>query len=251
MTPGNPAPKAPGWRRLGASIYLPTGLSMLGMGAVSPLIALSARALGASVSEAAFVVALLSLGGLLGALPAGVLAGRFGERRVLIAAMLVDAVAIAVMARAPNVLILGASVLTVGLAGAVLILARQTYLTTAVPFRYRARAFSTLGGVFRIGSFVGPLLGAAVLSVGGLVAAYLMASAVSVVAAMITLTLPDLPGTQAAHEPVGLGRILVEHRWTYATVGVGARPSCWCGRPGTPCCPCGETTSGRPRRRSA
>ena len=141
----------PNWGRLGASIYLPTGLSMVGVGAVSPLIALSARSLGASVAESAFIVGLLAIGGLVGALPAGVLATRFGERRVLIGAMLMDAAAFAAAAWAPSVFALGAAVLSAGLAGAVLILARQAYLTTAVPFRYRARALSTLGGVFKIG----------------------------------------------------------------------------------------------------
>ncbi len=212
----------PNWGRLGASIYLPTGLSMVGVGAVSPLIALSARSLGASVAESAFIVGLLAIGGLVGALPAGVLATRFGERRVLIGAMLMDAAAFATAAWAPSVFALGAAVLSAGLAGAVLILARQAYLTTAVPFRYRARALSTLGGVFRMGTFVGPLLGAAVVSRGGLVWAYLMAALVSLAAAVITFTLPELPEPAPSGQPVRLGRMLLAHRRTYATLGLGA-----------------------------
>ena len=49
----------------------------------------------------------------------------------------------------------------VGMASAVFSLARQSYLTEAVPFHYRARALSTLGGVMRIGLFLGPFLAAA------------------------------------------------------------------------------------------
>jgi MFS family permease len=49
----------------------------------------------------------------------------------------------------------------VGMAAAVFGLARQSYLTEAVPFHFRARALSTLGGVMRIGLFIGPFLGAA------------------------------------------------------------------------------------------
>ena len=43
-------------------------------------------------------------------------------------------------------------------------LARQAYLTEAVPIRMRARALSTLGGTFRIGCFIGPFVGAALVT---------------------------------------------------------------------------------------
>lgn len=212
----------PQWRRLGASIYLPTGLSMLGVGIISPLVALSARALGASLAEAAFIVSLLAIGGLVGALPAGVIAARFGERRALIGAMVVEAAAFAVAGLATTLWLLGAATLAAGLAGAVLILARQSYLTTAVPFSHRARAFSTLGGTFRFGAFLGPLLGAAVVAHRGMLAAYLMASAVSLLAAGITLSLPELGEPAHVDTSVRLGAILADHHRTYLTVGLGA-----------------------------
>ena len=60
----------------------------------------------------------------------------------------------------------------IGMAAAVFSLARQSYLTEAVPFHYRARALSTLGGVMRIGLFIGPFLGAAVIPFVGLAGAY-------------------------------------------------------------------------------
>ena len=42
-------------------------------------------------------------------------------------------------------------------------LARQAYLTEAIPIRMRARALSTLGGTFRIGLFIGPFVAAAIV----------------------------------------------------------------------------------------
>lgn len=212
----------PSWWRLGASIYLPTGLSMLGVGAISPVVALSARALEASVADAAMVVGMLAIGGLVGALPAGVIAARFGERRALIGAMLLDAMAFVGAGLARSVWMLGGAVLSAGLAGAVLILARQSYLTSAVPFRFRARALSTLGGTFRMGTFLGPLIGAAILARWGMGAVYLFAAAVSLLAAGITLALPDLPEPAVARPVVGLGRFLLSHSRVYATVGLGA-----------------------------
>lgn len=218
----NPPPE-PGWRRLAVAIYLPTALSTLGLGAIAPLVALSARGLGSSVAEAAFVVALLGIGGLVGALPAGVLAARVGERRALVGALLVDAAAFGVAAAARHVGLLAVAVFVAGLSGAVLLLARQTYLTEAVPLRYRARALSTLGGVFRLGSTAGPLLGAGAVAVAGLPAAWALAALLSVLGAVVTLRLPDLstdPSASAA--PVRLGGVLREHARTYRTLGLGA-----------------------------
>ena len=58
------------------------------------------------------------------------------------------------------------------LAGAVWGLARQAYLSEAVPLEMRARALSTLGGVQRIGSFIGPFLGAFAMKFLGTDGAY-------------------------------------------------------------------------------
>jgi len=211
------------YRRLAASIYLPTAVSFIGFGAIVPLVPLTARALGASVAEAALVVALMGIGGLIGALPAGVIADRFGEKKSLVGALLLDVVCLIVCAYAPNEWVLAGAVFVTGLSGAMLSLARQSYLTVAVAVEYRARALSTLGGVFRIGSMLGPLMGAAVVSVRGLQAAYLVAAGTSLLAAVITLALPDLPSPgHEPDEPVRLLRVLREHSRTYATVGVGA-----------------------------
>jgi len=218
-------PTGPGapWRRLGVSIYLPTAVSFIGFGAIVPLVPLTARALGASVAEAALVVALMGIGGLIGALPAGVIADRLGEKKSLVGALFVDVTCLIVCAFAPNEWVLAAAVFVTGLSGAMLSLARQSYLTVAVPIEFRARALSTLGGVFRIGSLLGPLMGAAVVSNWGLQAAYLVAAMTSVVAALITLALPDLPSPEhRPGEPVRMLEVLRQHAHTFATAGVGA-----------------------------
>nr|NLI51154.1 MFS transporter [Propionibacterium sp.] len=201
-------------------------LSMVGHSATTPLLPLTALDLGSSVAEAALVTALLGLGTFLGALPAGYLADRFGEKRVLVGAALVDAVLILMAALAPNVAVLYLVAVVLGVTAAVFGLARQGYLTHAVPIGCRARAMSTLGGVFRIGSFVGPLLGAAVIAAWELRAAYVLATVTSLLAGAVTLALPSLPGGPqtgaAASEPARMGAVLRAHLRTYLTVGLGA-----------------------------
>lgn len=214
------------WTRLIASAYGPTTLSSIGFGAIMPLVALSARDLGASVGMAAFVVGLLGIGQLVGDLPAGTLAARWGEKWAIVAACLVDAVALGAAFLARDLVVLCLAVFVCGLSGAVFGLARQTYLTEAIPVRWRARALSSLGGVFRIGFFVGPLAGAWIVDRWSLAAAYAFASLMSLFAAAVTLALPDLPAHEApVHsptDPTRLWAVLAHHRRVLLTIGLGA-----------------------------
>lgn len=211
------------WRRLGISIYLPMALSTIGTGAVAPLLALRALDLGATTAQAAFVVTLLGIGGLVGALPAGVIAGRFGEKRALVGALAGEAVLFLVAALAPTAFALGATVFTIGVVSALLIIARQAYLTEAVPIGYRARALSTLGGVMRLGAFIGPLVGAAIVAWHSLAAAFVFASIMALVAAMVTIGVPEVHGeTRAPSADVALWPVLRAHARTYLTIGLGA-----------------------------
>lgn len=215
------------WRRIALPAYGPTLLVSVGQGAVLPLIALSARELGASVGAAAFVVALVGVGQLVGDLPAGALAARIGEQRALVAACVLDAVALLAAFLAHSVEALAVAVAATGVAGAVFSLARQSYLTEMIPLRVRARALSTLGGTFRLGLFVGPFAAAAVVSTWGIGAAYVFAAVMSLAAAVLTAFLPDLTREQRAvagrsgrgHLPVL--RVLAAHRKTLLTLGTG------------------------------
>lgn len=212
------------WRRLAVPIYGPTALVATGYGAILPLVALSARDLGASVGVAALVVGLIGLGQLVGDLPAGALAARIGEKWALIGACLFDAVALIGAFLAQTVWTLAIAVFVTGLAGAVFSLARQAYLTEAVPISVRARAMSTLGGTFRIGTFVGPFIGAAIITVAGIATAYAFAAGMCLAAAALTALLPDLAPKEATRVRVrqrGVISVLAEHRRVLLTLGVG------------------------------
>ena len=94
-------------RDLAVVAYGPTLVSSIGYGAVTPMLALRARDLGADVGTAAFVVSLFGLGMLLASLPSGAIVARLGERRTLLYGGFIDAVAMVAAARATTVLALG------------------------------------------------------------------------------------------------------------------------------------------------
>ncbi|MER7073491.1 MFS transporter [Terrabacter sp. NPDC000476] len=213
-------------RAIALSAYGPTLLGSTGAGAVSPIVAVSARELGASVGVAALLVAMMGVGQLLGDLPSGALAARIGERRALLAAAVIEAVGMLLAALAGGLVQLFAGVLVIGLAGSLFGLARQAYLTEAVPVALRARALSTLGGVHRIGYFVGPFIGSLVIGRWGIGSAYAIGVVASAAAFTLVLLAPDIT---ARHDegalrsaPRSVASVLLQHRHVLLTLGTGA-----------------------------
>ena len=212
-------------RRMALPAFGPSLMFGLCEGTILPVLALSARALGASLAVAGLVVALIGLGSLLANIPAAWLATRFGERRAMVGASLACLLALALCLLARSVWLLGLGVFMVGLARAVFMLARQSFLVEAAPLHLRARAMAMLGGVHRMGMFAGPFLGAAFIHGLGLSGAYWAALLVMLATGALSLLVPDLQtGAQAGGvalpaAPAAL-TLLRTHRRTLLTLGV-------------------------------
>ena len=209
-------------RQLGLTVYLPSGVYSTGLGAVAPVVVLSATQLGASPAAAAVVASLLGLGQIAGSLPAGVLISRVGERRTMLAASALALPALVACMLARDVLLLAAAVALLGVTGAAWGVARHAYLTEAVDPGLRARAMSTLGGVSRIGTFAGPFLAAPVVHLRGVGGAYLVALAGMGVATVLVALLPPVPHDrppQAATDRPGLWKVIHDNAHTLRTLG--------------------------------
>lgn len=212
-------------RRLAIPAFGPSLMFGLCEGTLLPVLALSARALGASLAVAGLVVALVGLGSLLANLPAAALTTRFGERRAMVGASVFCVLALVLCLAASSVWLFGLGVLMVGLARAVFMLARQTFLVEAAPAHLRARAMATLGGVHRIGMFAGPFLGAGFIHWLGLSGAYWAALVVMLATGALSLLVPDLePKAPAQGDPLpevpAALQMLRTHRQVLLTLGV-------------------------------
>ncbi|MDQ1055038.1 MFS family permease [Arthrobacter sp. SORGH_AS 212] len=217
-------------RSIAVAAFGPTLLFGLGQGAILPVVALTARDLGATVAVAALIVTLMGLGSWFFNLPASLVTLKFGERWSIVGASVAAGLALAaagLSSLAPNGLVLLAVAMTVvGMSGSVFGLARQKYLTEAVPVDFRARALSTLGGVNRIGVFIGPFLGAAVMQFGGINGAYWVGVVAMAAAALLSLTIPDLAAPHASDggkpgpQPT-LRSVAVSHAGVFLSVGIG------------------------------
>jgi MFS family permease len=204
--------------------FLPPALFSVAAGAITPVIPLTATGLGASTAVAAAVVALLGLGQLLADPPAGSLTARYGERTVMIGAGILCAAALITAMLASSLVVFGAAIFVIGVGTAVWMLARLTFVAELVPFHLRARAMSTLGGVQRMGFFIGPFLGAGAVHLFGTAGAYGVGAAAAIVATVVLAAVTsrsDRTGAQTDAPQVGYRHLLRSERRVFLTVGLG------------------------------
>ncbi|MFF1877520.1 MFS transporter [Leifsonia sp. NPDC058230] len=192
------------FRSVALAAFLPTLLFSIGEGAIIPIIPIAAGNLGATLAIAGLISSMVMVGELVGDIPSGWVVSRFGERPSMIAAAGVAIAGVIVCLVAPNYWVLMIGIFVVGLATAVFALARHAFMTSYVPARYRARALSTLGGIFRAGWFIGPLIAAAVIAVTGSTQSVFWIFIVSCLGSVIVLiALPD-PEKMFGPTPVAL-----------------------------------------------
>lgn len=137
----------------------------LGYGIVAPAIPAFARQFGVSVAASASVISAFALMRVVGALPAGRLVDRFGERIIMaigIAVVAVSSVLAGFSGSFVQLLVLRG---VGGLGSAMFSVSAQALLLASVPSGQRGRASGLYSGGFLLGGISGP-------AVGGIVAAW-------------------------------------------------------------------------------
>src|SRR6516164_2536017 len=163
------SPRGP-FRGLPREVPILTAISFtvaLGFGIVAPDIPAFARHFGVSTAAAASVVSAFALMRIVGALPAGRLADRFGQATVMATGIAIVAVSSIVAGFSGSftelIILRGAG----GLGSAMFGVSAQTLLLVSVPTEQRGRASGLYAGGFLVGGISGP-------AVGGLIAAWSM-----------------------------------------------------------------------------
>jgi MFS family permease len=102
-------------------------------------------------------------------------------------------------------------------------LARQAYIIESVPIALRARALSAMAGMSRLGTLIGPFLGAAVVYLLGPRGGFLVELVAVIVAGALMAGMPavesDRVGGRTTRSLVG---VLVRHRRVLGTLGTSA-----------------------------
>jgi MFS family permease len=189
-------------RSLAAPVYLPSFTFSAAEGALLPILPVSAVLYGFSLAEAALVTTVLMVGTLLFEVPAARITSLIGERRAMLVASLLGAIltVLAFFNLGYQVLLLAA--LGFGISHSLFGLARHSLLAALVPPEHRPRSMSLLGGMFRGGMALGPVIGGLFIALFGVQFGYLAATLMIVVAGMSVLS---VPAGRLSTPPSGLG----------------------------------------------
>lgn len=189
-------------RQLAIPVYVPSLLFSAGESGLIPLIPASAEKLGADIPTAAMIAGLVLIGTLVADIPAARIVNYFGERISMIWAAFLAAAGVISALIATNLWMVGFGVFLLGMTAAIFGLARHSYIAETAPKEFRARSLSILGGMFRLGAFIGPLVGAWVIQAFGIENIYWMTIVFCGLAGVILLTtkpekMPDTPPNTA------------------------------------------------------
>lgn len=122
--------------RIAIPAFAPSLLFGLGEGAILPIVPLTARDLGASVPMAALVIAMIGIGSLFNNIPASMITMRWGERWAIVAAGVWSGLGMLLCVLTSHLGLFATGCFMVGMSQAVYNLARQSYMTEAVPIEY-------------------------------------------------------------------------------------------------------------------
>lgn len=173
-------------RALATSAYIPTFLAEIGVGAMLPLLTLSVLSYDVPAAAASLGIGVYSAGRLVTSGFVGSAVSRLGPMRASMASLVVLGSGAGLAAAAPGLWAFLVAVALVGAGHAALHVSRQARIDDLVASHQRARALTTLAGLWRVANFLGPLAGGAVIAVWGLDAGYAMAVA-TIGVAMVAL----------------------------------------------------------------
>jgi len=205
-------------------IFVPSLLFVSGEAALLPILPATAEKLGADLPTAGLIAGMVMLGTLIFDIPAATVVHRLGERGAMIGGAMVAALAVGAAALSNQLWMLALAMLIAGMMASIFGLARHGYVAEMVPLSHRARALSLLGGTFRGGAFLGPLIGAWVADAIGVQEVFWLGTALCALAAifLVVATPADKPGDGAPLSIRAVLSVAKQERKSLLTLGVGA-----------------------------
>jgi len=154
-------------------LYLPALLLSTAQGVIIPVLPLFAQEFDAPYIWVGLILAGEGIGMLLSDLPAGVLLRRLDRRKgMLLGIGLVGLATFGLFWASSIAVALLLRVLS-GVGSSLYMISRHAYLAETIMIAKRGRSVALLGGTFRMGRFIGPVLGGSIAGAFGLHAAFL------------------------------------------------------------------------------
>ena len=210
-------------RRLIAPVYLPSLLFTAAEGALLPILPVSAVLYGFSLAEAAIVTTVLMVGTVIFEIPAARITARIGERNAILTSAVLGSSLLLLAFFDFGYAALLAAALGFGAAHALFGLARHSLLSSLVPAQHRPRSMSLLGGMFRGGFAIGPVIGSGFIALFGVQSGYLVAAVLVVAAGVSVLSVrADRISTPTSGLEGGIWQVAKNEAPKLATLGVAS-----------------------------
>lgn len=173
------------------SVYVPSALLAFSEGLLLPTLPLFALQFDVSYAVAALVVAASGIGTMFADVPAGMVLGRFGLKRTMVAGTAIVALSLFLLGYSSFLPLLVFYRLADGVGRSMWAISRVSYIAEAIDPAERGRAISIFGGLNRVGAFAGPVTGGLVADSFGLRSAFILAGVLAVAALVISLLFVD------------------------------------------------------------
>ena len=206
-------------------VFIPTFLLRLGSGLLVPILPLYAKSFDISYGLVGLVLAAEGIGHLVGDLPAALVLNRIGRKSAMLLGVLTVALCGAGLFFAPSISIVFLLRFVGGIGGALWDISRYAYLADATAVHQRGRALSVFGGISRIGTFGGPVIGGYIASATSVEYPFLVYGGISLLAAVVAAIAVEASRKRVSPPQHGLARhfanIFRAHRKNLITAGTG------------------------------
>lgn len=205
------------------AFYIPSTLIAIAYALLSPVLPVYASTLSNSYLIIGVILAAEAFGRVVGDLPSSWFMRRFGVKNAMIGSIIVTLVPFFLLYFVTTTWLTITLLFVSGLGHAVYNISRHTYIAVIVRSQMRGRAIGLLGGMFRVGSFIGPLLGGWVAERYGLNSAFL----VFVLFALMTMVFVwrFMPGVksnaEAPHKDASYSAVVRDNGYIFLTAGTG------------------------------
>ena len=205
------------------SVYLPGVLLGVSSQAILILLPLYVIDVGGSLAAASAAVGFRGLGMMAVDIPAGILAARIGDKRVMLLAIVLLGAAQFGFSTTQNVTLIWLIAFINGAGASSFLLGRMSYITAACRPQTRGRVIAMLAGTMRGAALVGPLAGALIVELAGYAAAFYLTAAASVLAfAMIAVFAKHEPPLVRELKMRTVINLCVKYQRVFSTAGVAA-----------------------------
>jgi MFS family permease len=141
------------------ALYIPSALSAIAFTLLTPILPLYAGQLTNAYALIGIILAAMAFGRVFGDLPSSWFIRRYGMKKTMLIGLWMSLLPMVLLFVVNTIWLTIVLLLAVGFGHALYNISRHAYVTVVIRTSARGRAIGLLGGVFRIGNFIGPLLG--------------------------------------------------------------------------------------------